>query len=202
MCLGWWKTVFIVWCAMARVWTLFDKLSAIWGLFISLSMDLGAQSAAGCWSDCVKSGHGVSCPSLSQSSAAGVSTGLVWVGRTWAGAQKCLSLVLGQPACPWQEMLVTVSNPPWDCTFLPLSSYGDKNHLRIRRCLISTLLRISKNNSHKKLILFLPIIGTNKLVFKLFSFSLCSNLGKFSNNFVCCLLYLGHWSNASTGMKN
>lgn len=92
-------------------------------------------------------------------------------------------------------------HPPWDCTFLPLSSYGDKNHLRIRRCLISTLLRISKNNSHKKLILFLPIIGTNKLVFKLFSFSLCSNLGKFSNNFVCCLLYLGHWSNASTGMK-
>lgn len=111
MCLGWWKTVFIVWCAMARVWTLFDKLSAIWGLFISLSMDLGAQSAAGCWSDCVKSGHGVSCPSLSQSSAAGVSTGLVWVGRTWAGAQMCLSLVLGQPACPWQEMLVTVSIP-------------------------------------------------------------------------------------------
>lgn len=46
---------------MAHIWTLFEKLCAIWGLFNSLSMGLGAQSATGCGSDCAKPVHGGSC---------------------------------------------------------------------------------------------------------------------------------------------
>lgn len=200
MCWGWWKTVFIVWFAMAHIWTLFEKLCAVWGLFNSLSMGLGAQPATGCGNGWAKPVHGGSCAWANPHMK-------LWAGRTWATEPWLRSAWVWCwiSQCP---VAVSMTGHFGACELPPMGphfpasqqSYGDQNSFRIVRCLISTLLRNSKNISHKKLSLFLPIIGTDKLVPKLL-FSLCSNLGKFSNGFVYRLLTLGNWSDTSTGSE-
>lgn len=172
MCWGRWESVFIVWFAMVHVWTLFEKLCAVWGFFNSPSMDFGEQPATGCCSDCSKPVRGGSCPSLSQSSPAAVSSGLVWVGKL--GLQGWDSALLGfSVGSARVSMAGDCELPP---TGLPCPASqqgcGDKNHFRRVRGFISTLLRNPKNISHKKLSLFLPIIDTDKLIksnFSLFS---------------------------------
>lgn len=173
------------------------------GGFLTLSIDLGAQCAPGCCSGWAKPVHGGSCLSLSQSSAAVVSTGLVWVGRTWATGlwlrrawvqcwlSQCVHGSLwGLGASPQATALFCLSAELWR-----QKSLQDSTMFNVYS--INEL----KNHFTKKLSIFLPIIDIDKLALKLLPFSLCSNLGKFSNSCVCCLLTLGHWSNTSTGSE-
>lgn len=92
-----------------------------------------------------------------------------------AGAQICWGLVLGQPVCPWQEMMVTVSIPHGNALSYLSAELWRQKSLQDTKMLNFYSIKDLKTNSHKKLSLFLPIIGTDKLVLELFSFSLCSN---------------------------
>lgn len=123
-----------------------------------------------------------------------VSAELVWVGSTWTALCRVLGcdpvlLCLIPGSC-------SVSMAHFGNCELPLirlqqhfplshGGYEEKNQFMIVRYLISTVLRNLKTLHIGNSASFYLSKGTDKLVLKLVPFSLCPNLGKLSNSFVC-----------------
>ena len=189
-----------------------SSLRLFWGGFLILfSMNLSAISATGCcqlicedWiqpNECRR--HIVK--NLSMAVLVGLCSrlylhavvSLVWAGSTWTvicRALRCDSLPHGLiPGSSSVSMADCVGN----CE-LPLirllqnfpgsqQGYEDKNQFMIVRCSISTLLWNLKTLHVGNSASSYWSKGTDKRVLKLLPFSLCPNLAKISNSFVCWL---------------
>lgn len=204
-----WK-IQMSWCSRPA---LTSSSVLFWGSFaILFSMDLCALSATGCCQllceNCIQpdgrrqrivKNLSVVVPASLWASPdvhAVVSADLVWAGSTWTAG---ICRALGYDSVPGGFIPGSSSVSVADCfgncelpllrlqQHFPVSQQGceEKNQSVIVRCLISTLLGNLKTlhigNSASSYL----SKGTDKLVLKLFPFSLSPNLGKFSSSFVC-----------------